>query len=131
WERAESQQPGWRSIGMRLPDSPRRPVSFTIDTGDGGQPQKRSTLTLDRATASVVRWEAFGDNNAGPRLRSWARFVHHGEAYGIAGQTVAGVASAGGAMLVWTGIGLSVRRFLAWRRRRVREPERVESEVGV
>jgi uncharacterized iron-regulated membrane protein len=131
WDRAEAQQPGWRSIGMRLPEPAGRPVSFTIDTGDGGQPQKRSTLTLDRATGSVVRWETFADNGAGRRLRSWSRFVHTGEAYGIAGQTIAGVASAGGAMLVWTGIALSVRRFLAWRRRRVRDAERAESEVGV
>src|SRR6185295_1915214 len=51
WDRAERQVAGWRSIALRLPESPRRPVVFTIDTGDGGQPQKRATLTLDRTTA--------------------------------------------------------------------------------
>jgi uncharacterized iron-regulated membrane protein len=54
--RAESQAPGWRSIAIRLPDSARRPVTFSIDMGDGGQPQKRTTLTLDRAgTAKPCR----------------------------------------------------------------------------
>jgi uncharacterized iron-regulated membrane protein len=130
WARAEAQQAGWQSIGMRLPEGSRRPVVFTIDTGDGGQPQKRATLTLERATASVVRWETFAGNNAGRRLRSWSRFAHTGEAYGLAGQTIAGIASAGGAVLVWTGIALSLRRLSAWRRRRARAEEREETEVA-
>lgn len=125
WQRAEAQQPGWTSIAMRLPEG-RRPVVFTIDTGDGGQPQKRATLTLDRATADVVRWEPFAANNAGRRLRSWSRFTHTGEAFGLPGQTVAGIASAGGVVLVWTGIALSLRRFAAWRRRRTRAEVREE-----
>ena len=104
---------------MRLPESARRPVVFTIDTGDGGQPQKRATLTLDRATAATIRWETFADNNAGRRLRSWSRFVHTGEAFGVAGQTLAGVGSLGGVVLVWTGIALALRRLWAWRRRQI------------
>jgi uncharacterized iron-regulated membrane protein len=129
WERAEAQQPGWRSIAMRVPDDPRRPVVFTIDTGDGGQPQKRATLTLARATGDVIRWETFGDNNSGRRLRMWSRFTHTGEAFGLAGQTAAGIASAGAAVLVWTGIALSLRRLAAWRRRRAREETREEVAV--
>jgi uncharacterized iron-regulated membrane protein len=131
WAVAEAQQPGWRSIAMRLPEGARRPVVFTIDTGDGGQPQKRATLTLDRETAAVIRWEPFAALDAGRRLRSWSRFTHTGEAFGLAGQTVAGIASAGGVVLVWTGIALSVRRLIAWRRRRTRDEERVETEVAV
>ena len=104
---------------MRLPGSARRPVVFTIDTGDGGQPQKRATLTLDRATAATIRWETFADNNAGRRLRSWSRFVHTGEAFGVAGQTLAGAGSLGGVVLVWTGIALALRRLWAWRRRQI------------
>jgi hypothetical protein len=42
------------------------------------------------------------------------RFVHTGEYYGMAGQAIAGIASLGGALLVWTGIALSYRRFRAW-----------------
>ena len=118
WDPAERQVAGWRSIAMPLPESPRGPVVFTIDTGDGGQPQKRATLTLDRATGGVLRWEDFPSLNAGRRLRSWTRFLHTGEALGLAGQTVAGIASLAGVMLVWTGISLALRRFAAWARRR-------------
>jgi uncharacterized iron-regulated membrane protein len=45
------------------------------------------------------------------------RFAHTGEVLGIPGQTVAGVVTAGGSVLVWTGLALAWRRFRAWRRR--------------
>ena len=54
WDRAEQQMAGWQSITLRLPSSADAPVSFTIDEGNGGQPQKRAQLTLDRKTAEVV-----------------------------------------------------------------------------
>jgi hypothetical protein len=46
------------------------------------------------------------------------RFAHTGEVAGIVGQTVAGLASAGGALLVWTGLALAWRRFRSWSARR-------------
>ncbi|HYO80678.1 MAG TPA: PepSY-associated TM helix domain-containing protein [Bryobacteraceae bacterium] len=116
--RAEAQVPGWQSITFRIPPNPATPIVFTIDEGNGGQPQKRGTLTLDRTTAEVVRWEPFSSLDAGRQIRMWLRFLHTGEALGIAGQTIAGIASAGAVVLVYTGIALSLRRFAAWRRRR-------------
>jgi uncharacterized iron-regulated membrane protein len=118
WQRAENQVPGWKSITARIAFSSGEPVSFSIDTGSGGQPQKRSMLVLDPATGSVVRWETFADASVGRQLRMWSRFVHTGEYYGLAGQTVAGAASAAGMMLVWTGISLALRRLAAWKVRR-------------
>lgn len=119
WNRAQNQTPGWRTITARL--TPEGGTStFTIDAGNGGQPQKRSTLTLHSATADVVRLETFADAPAGRRLRMWSRFVHTGEYYGVAGQTIAGLASFAGVMLVWTGKSLALRRFFAWRARRGR-----------
>ncbi len=96
---------------MRLAASDRAPVVFTIDASDGGQPQKRATLTLNRRTGEVEKWEPFASQDAGRRARTWFRFVHTGEYYGIAGQTIAGIASAGGALLVWTGLSLALRRL--------------------
>lgn len=125
WARAESQVPGWKNIRAPALVPKDGPVSFVIDTGSGGQPQHRATLTLDRATAGVLCWETFDDAGAGRRLRTWSRFIHTGEAFGVVGQTLAGIASAAGAMLVWTGISLAVRRLLAWNRRR-RQPEDAE-----
>jgi hypothetical protein len=37
---------------------------------------------------------------------------------GLAGQTVAGIATGGGAVLVWTGLALAWRRWRAWVKRR-------------
>ena len=47
----------------------------------------------------------------GQKLRSWLRYAHTGEVYGFAGQTIAGVASLGGVVLVWTGLAMAWRRF--------------------
>jgi len=117
WTRVEQQVPGWRSLTLRMPPSGRGPMIFTIDTGNGGRPDLRSQLTLDRRTAEVIRWEPFSSYNTGRRLRAWFRFLHTGEAGGIPGETVAGIASAGAAMLVWTGISLALRHLARSRRR--------------
>ena len=118
WARAERQTPGWRSISLQLPKSLDTPVSFSIDEGDGGQPQKRASLALDRATGEVVRWEPFSSFTTGRQLRVFFRFAHTGEYFGLVGQTIAGVASAGAAVLAWTGIALAWRRWRAWIARR-------------
>ncbi|HEX8352164.1 MAG TPA: PepSY-associated TM helix domain-containing protein [Pyrinomonadaceae bacterium] len=118
WVRAGRQVEGWRSIQMQVPQKADAPVAFAIDRGNGGQPHLRAQLTLDRATGEVVRWEPASNNTAGRRLRSWLRFAHTGEVYGLAGQTVAGLVSLGGAFLVFTGLSLAWRRFYSWRGRR-------------
>jgi uncharacterized iron-regulated membrane protein len=125
--RAEGQVEGWRSITLQLPTKPDAPVTFAIDRGNGGQPQLRSQLTLARATGEVVRWEQYSNNTLGRRVRSWLRFAHTGEVYGLLGQTVAALASAGGALLVYTGLSLALRRLFAWlSRRRALAAARVE-----
>ena len=78
----------------------------------------RTTLTIDRASGAIVQRETFADLGPGRQLRSWLRFAHTGEIYGMPGQTVAGLVSAGGAVLVYTGLALALRRCWAWMRRR-------------
>jgi uncharacterized iron-regulated membrane protein len=121
---AGSLTPDWRSINLRLPASERAPVVVAIDRGDGGQPQLRETVTFAQATGAVTERERFADQSPGRRLRSLMRFGHTGEVLGIPGQTVAGIATAGSVVLVWTGIALSLRRLRAWlsRRRRREAP---------
>jgi uncharacterized iron-regulated membrane protein len=80
---------------------------------------------MNRGTREIERAEAFADLDSGRRFRTWLRFVHTGEYYGLAGQTVAGIASLGGVFLVYTGITLALRRFWGWRKRRTRAEERV------
>jgi uncharacterized iron-regulated membrane protein len=125
WTRAERQVPGWRTINLRIPASERAPVVFAIDKGDGGQPQHRSTLTLARQTGEIVTYEDFSSLTPGRRIRNVMRFAHTGEVLGLPGQTIAGLVSAGGVVLVWTGIALTLRRFSAWRARRRERPEAV------
>jgi uncharacterized iron-regulated membrane protein len=123
WTRAESQVPGWQTVSLRVPAAPDAPAVFTIDRGDGGQPHLRSTLTLDARTAELIRHETFSDLTLGRRIRNTMRFAHTGEVLGIPGQTVAGIVSAGGAVLVWTGLALAWRRCRAWTSRRGRPSE--------
>ena len=118
WARAEQHEGDWRSISLRLPAPSDPAVTFTLDRGDGGQPQKRAQLTLDRRTAEVVRWEPFSSQTPGRRLRSLLRFAHTGEVVGLFGQTIAALASAAAVLLVWTGLSLVWRRFRAWSAKR-------------
>ncbi len=118
WLKATQQAPDWKSISFRLTDA--SPLAFTVDRGDGGQPQLRGTLMLDRETAELVRWESFSDFNTGRQVRGFSRFLHTGEALGIIGQTIAGLASLGGVFLVYTGIALACRRFFAFQAKRKR-----------
>ena len=114
--RAEQQVRGWRSISVQLGAAAGEPLVFNIDRGTGGQPRMRAQLTLAASTGEVVKWEPFSAGTPGRRLRSVLRFAHTGEIAGIPGQTVAGLASLGAVVLVWTGIALALRRFLRWRR---------------
>jgi uncharacterized iron-regulated membrane protein len=112
WARAEQQSPGWKSIALRLPIG--ETAVFTIDEGKYLNVFGRSTLTLNRENAELVKWESYGEQNAGRQLRSWMRFTHTGESFGIVGQTIAFIACLGGALLVWTGLSLAFRRFRGW-----------------
>jgi uncharacterized iron-regulated membrane protein len=98
WVRAAAHSPGVAEHHRRRGAGP---MIFAIDHGNGGQPQKRSTLTLHSSTGAVVRLENFADLSPARRLRMWSRFVHTGEYYAAAGQAVAGIASAAGQC--WSG----------------------------
>jgi uncharacterized iron-regulated membrane protein len=122
WSVAEAQMPSWRSIAMRLPPSAGQAVTFTFNDRERINPMARSTLTVDVAEARIVRWEPYEGLTVGQRLRTWMRFGHTGELWGLPGQIIAGLASAGGCVLVYTGVALALRRFVAWRARRARRP---------
>jgi uncharacterized iron-regulated membrane protein len=132
---SQAQVPAWRSIAIQLPTSEKaKTLTASIDAGTGGQPQLRGSLTIDRHSAIVTRWESFATQSPGRRLRTILRFAHTGEVLGIAGQTIAGLVSLGTLLLAWTGIALALRRLWSWRRRRslgttvVQPPVEVEVE---
>ena len=109
----------WQTITVNLPRPDAKTVSFSIDQGDGGQPQLRHDLTLDSITGKVEAWQPFESQSPGRRARSWIRFLHTGEAFGIAGQTIAGLVSMTSVIMVWTGLALAYRRLIVplYRRR--------------
>ena len=110
----------WRTLTLNIPASPDAPtVRIGIDEGNGGQPQRRHTLTLDASTGAVVSYAPFSSQTAGQKARSWIRFLHTGEALGLVGQTIAGLVSLTSVVMVWTGLALAYRRLLQplWRTR--------------
>lgn len=116
---AAERMPDWRSISLAWPKGADAPLVYTIDRGMGGEPTKRATLTISRS-GEPTKWQPFDSLPAGRRARSIMRFTHTGEVLGFWGQTIAGLVSLGGAVLVYTGLMLSLRRLLAWRRRAAR-----------
>lgn len=111
WALAEEELPGWKSISLRMPASSHAPLSFTIDQGNGARPDLRAMITVDGATGEIKKRETYEGYSPARKVRLWVRWLHTGEAGGFIGQTIAGVASGAGALLVWTGLALAFRRF--------------------
>jgi uncharacterized iron-regulated membrane protein len=108
--------PQWNQITLRLgggggPRTP-QPVTFAVKQSSGAPRFATAQITLSPFTGEVLRAEKYSDYNLGRRVRSWTRFLHTGEALGPIGQFVAGLASLGGVVLVYTGFALAIRRFL-------------------
>jgi|TARA_B110000881_G_scaffold152713_1_gene135622 uncharacterized iron-regulated membrane protein len=122
---AKTYSEDWRTITLAIPAAEANSANLTLDEGDGGQPQKRHVLTLDVSGGEVIKWAPFTSQSAGAQARRWVRFLHTGEALGLTGQTIAGIASFAAILMVWTGLALALRRFLRWltKLRKTREVE--------
>ncbi|HEX5047882.1 MAG TPA: PepSY-associated TM helix domain-containing protein [Gammaproteobacteria bacterium] len=112
FEHAAARAGDWRALTLTLPGGGASSVRFGVDQGNGGQPQLRHNLTLDAATGEVLAWAPFSSQSKGQQARTWIRFLHTGEALGVAGQTVAGVVSLTSVLMVWTGLALAFRRLI-------------------
>jgi uncharacterized iron-regulated membrane protein len=108
--RAERQSAQWKAITMAVPRDDSDPVDFAIDMSGYGGIGKTAALDLDR-TGKVVLFVPAGNRHI---ATDYIRYGHTGEIWGVAGQTIAGAASLGGAVLVWTGVALSLRRMRSW-----------------
>jgi uncharacterized iron-regulated membrane protein len=109
---AMSKVDDWRSLTVTIPDEADTPVQMRIYRGGLGEPQKRYTVRYDAGTGEEIGWEAFADQSRGRRFRTFLRFAHTGEYFGVWGQTVAGFASLAGVLLVWSGLALAWRRLV-------------------
>ena len=101
----------------RLATTPRRclvlgsqAVPFTVHESSTWPGAVTATLTLDLFSGSALRREDFNDQNLGCQIRSWTRFLHTGEAFGWGGQLIAGLASLGEFIPVYSDFALSWRR---------------------
>lgn len=101
--------PEWKTLQLQLP--PGKTASFAVSDSHRGRPDKRRQVTVDLASSRIQKTEGMEAQSVGRRARTWLRWIHTGEAGGFAGQTIAGLASAAAAVLVWTGFALSWRRF--------------------
>jgi uncharacterized iron-regulated membrane protein len=110
---AKQQIPGWKSITITIPAVQDRSLEISIDKSIGGQPEQASQLVINRQSGHVETIKRFSDNNAGRKLRAWARFLHTGEEFGVAGELIATIACLGAIMLVWTGLSMASRRLFA------------------
>lgn len=94
-------------------NAPRGPQPVTVSIREAGSWPRTATttLTLNPFTGETLKREGQADFTPARRIRMWTRFLHTGEALGVIGQLVAGLACLGGALLVYTGVALSYRRF--------------------
>jgi uncharacterized iron-regulated membrane protein len=106
--RAKQQSAQWKAITMEVPHRDSDHVDFAIDMSGYNGIGKSSALRLDRA-GNVVFFAPAGSD--GLAASSFIRNGHTGEAWGVAGQTIAGAASLGRAVVVWSGVALSLRRL--------------------
>ncbi|MEO5716604.1 MAG: PepSY-associated TM helix domain-containing protein [Luteolibacter sp.] len=105
--------PAWQSIQLQLPFE--KSATFAVADSHRGRPDLRRQVTVDLASSTILKSEGFEALSTGRQARTWIRWIHTGEAGGIAGQTIAGLAASASAVLVWTGFALSWRRFFGKR----------------
>lgn len=113
---AVQQAPHWRTMTLRLPARGTPQMTVMVEEALAWHPFPRSILTLDTATAAVIRWEPYSSFNLGRTLRAWVRPLHTGEAAGVGGQLIAALASSATLLLLWTGLALTWRRMRGPRR---------------
>ncbi|WP_171060817.1 PepSY domain-containing protein [Poseidonocella sp. HB161398] len=109
--------PGWKTAAIALPEDGARYVTVAMDRGNGRQAAKRETLILDRATGAALGHSGIEAQSPASRARGWFRFVHTGEVYGLAGQTIGAAACLAAMVLVYTGLSLGLRRLGRMRRK--------------
>ncbi|HYP79339.1 MAG TPA: PepSY-associated TM helix domain-containing protein, partial [Steroidobacteraceae bacterium] len=105
----------WQRITIPLAARGER-IELAVELKSGERRPPRRTVVLDRSDASVLKVQgataAAASPSRGQQARTWMRFAHTGEQYGVIGQTIAGVASLAACFLVYTGLALAWRRLI-------------------
>ncbi|MDR3792634.1 MAG: PepSY-associated TM helix domain-containing protein [Terracidiphilus sp.] len=108
---ARAQADAWKTLQLRVPENGAHTAQVIADNGNGAQPEHRTTLVF-RPSGQLDHVEQPTDQSPGRRARAYIRFLHTGEVYGFAGETIALLACLAAMILVYTGIALALRRFL-------------------
>ncbi len=106
--------PDWKLVTVTVPDDMDSTTNVAVAEGNTYRPDLRTTLVLSASDARVVEKRDYASLSTSRRIRSWVRFGHTGEVFGLFGQLITTIVTAGGAVLVWTGIALSWRRLIKW-----------------
>lgn len=124
--RLQTDFPAWEKITLRQGLPPRRgsqpqakpagprgpqPYSATVTESGTWFVAANTQVVINPYTADLLDRSGYADQTPGRKARVWMRYLHTGQALGWAGQLVAGLASLGGVLLVYTGFALSWRRF--------------------
>lgn len=115
---AMTSHPDWRQLTLTLPADRDTVLRIAVAEGNTYRPDQRYTLTFARTSGAVLAASGYADLSLSRRIRAWVRFGHTGEVFGVAGQLIATLVTAVGALLVWTGLALTWRRWRQWRGRR-------------
>ena len=124
-EIAKKQVPEWQSLRLQIAEDATQVALFTFDDDDEGQgteKERHSELQINRPSGQILRWIHAEQMSRGQRWRTYARFLHTGQIFGLPGQVIALIATLSTLLLVWTGFALTIRRFAAWRARTLRSP---------
>jgi uncharacterized iron-regulated membrane protein len=105
--------PEYQTLSLSLPAAAAATVEVQVDTGNGAQFNRRTTLVISRSDGSVIARRANTEASPAVRTRAFLRFLHTGEVFGWIGQTIAGLASLAAVLLVYTGLSLAWRRLVA------------------
>jgi uncharacterized iron-regulated membrane protein len=122
-EVAKRQIPEWKSITLSIPQAHDKTVTVAVDTSIGGQPEKMTSLVIDRSSNALVATRRFSDNSLGRRLRAWTGSIHTGAEFGLIGQIIIAFGALSAIFLVWTGYALTTRRFFGDRNRAAKKEE--------
>jgi len=114
---AQREYPNWSYISFRFGhESAKEPkpqaVNVMVKTHAQWPLFAPAILALDPFTGAALKKEVFAEQNAGQRLRRWARYLHTGEALGTPGKLAVTFAALAALLLVYTGVALAWRRFL-------------------
>ena len=77
WAAAQAQVPAWRTTSVRLGGPAQAPFVITLDEGYGGQPQYRRTLSVDRASAAIVKTRVVRRSRSRPAAAQLAALRPH------------------------------------------------------